>query len=365
MHDVALGCAVLGCGGGGDVLLGELRAQQQLLAGKAIRVASVDQWRSGALGDGVVVMCAFFGAPSVMTELLGSGRELRAAVDAVAQGRRVVALCSAEMGGTNGIEPALLAAQLGVPVLDADAMGRAFPKLSHALPLVGDAPQSRLAPSAMADFRGRVLRFDDVRSVAELERRARDAVGELGGAAAIALPPLALDAPLVVGSLRRAHRIGGAIREARQRRRRGAASPVDALLDAVRATGGRGRRLFCGNICDVQRGAALDFVRGSITLRGVGTGDADDEGVLFRVDFQNENIVARRAGVVVATAPDLIVVVERDTARPVFVDELAYGQRVVVCALSCDAQYRTNAAAAAAVAPKSFGFDDILEPVLL
>ena len=43
VHDVALGCAVLGCGGGGDVLLGELRAQQQLLAGKAIRVASVDQ----------------------------------------------------------------------------------------------------------------------------------------------------------------------------------------------------------------------------------------------------------------------------------------------------------------------------------
>ena len=36
---------------------------------------------------------------------------------------------SAEVGGMNSIEPLLVGARLGLPVIDADGMGRAFPEL--------------------------------------------------------------------------------------------------------------------------------------------------------------------------------------------------------------------------------------------
>jgi DUF917 family protein len=38
-------------------------------------------------------------------------------------------LVSIEIGGMNGIDPLLTAAELGIPVIDADLMGRAFPEL--------------------------------------------------------------------------------------------------------------------------------------------------------------------------------------------------------------------------------------------
>ena len=39
------------------------------------------------------------------------------------------ALICAEIGGLNSFEPLLAGTRLGLPVLDADGMGRAFPEL--------------------------------------------------------------------------------------------------------------------------------------------------------------------------------------------------------------------------------------------
>ena len=45
------------------------------------------------------------------------------------QGRRVTALLAAEAGGGNCLEPLVVGARLGLPVVDGDLMGRAFPEL--------------------------------------------------------------------------------------------------------------------------------------------------------------------------------------------------------------------------------------------
>ena len=39
------------------------------------------------------------------------------------------AVMSCEIGGANGLEPLAIAASMGLPVVDADFMGRAFPEL--------------------------------------------------------------------------------------------------------------------------------------------------------------------------------------------------------------------------------------------
>ncbi len=38
-------------------------------------------------------------------------------------------MIGAEIGGMNSIEPMVTAARVGLPLLDADGMGRAFPEL--------------------------------------------------------------------------------------------------------------------------------------------------------------------------------------------------------------------------------------------
>ena len=41
---------------------------------------------------------------------------------------------SAEIGGMNSIQPLILGAKLGLPVVDCDGMGRAFPELNMFIP---------------------------------------------------------------------------------------------------------------------------------------------------------------------------------------------------------------------------------------
>ena len=41
----------------------------------------------------------------------------------------MTALVCAEVGGLNSIQPLITGARLGLPVLDCDGMGRAFPEL--------------------------------------------------------------------------------------------------------------------------------------------------------------------------------------------------------------------------------------------
>src|SRR5215471_15332183 len=57
--------------------------------------------------------------------------------------------------------------------------------------------------------------------------------------------------------------------------------------------------------------------------------------------FQNENLVAIRDGDMVASVPDLIVVVSSDMCEPITTEELRYGFRVTVLAAPCDARWRT------------------------
>ena len=76
--------------------------------------------------EALLMPCGGVGAPTVSIEKIESGDEggrLREMVETL-WNRRVVALMSAEIGGSNGIIPVVWAARIGLPVVDADGMGR-------------------------------------------------------------------------------------------------------------------------------------------------------------------------------------------------------------------------------------------------
>jgi hypothetical protein len=69
-------------------------------------------------------------------------------------GHRFAAVMSVEIGGSNGVQPFVAAALMDIPVVDADAMGRAFPDVSKTSFAIRDL---KPYPLSVIDIRGNVV----------------------------------------------------------------------------------------------------------------------------------------------------------------------------------------------------------------
>jgi DUF917 family protein len=130
-------------------------------------------------------------------------------------------------------------------------------------------------------------------------------------------------------------------------------SPVDALIAEIGAF-----RLVAGKVSDVERHTTSGFVRGSVVIEGLG----EDAGRLIRLELQNENLVALERGRVLASVPDLISVLDSETADAIATERIKYGQRVVVIAFACDPVWRTERGIAI-TGPRAFGYEFDYLPV--
>ena len=344
VEPIAIGAGILGTGGGGNPYLGMLHARRRIAAGGAVTVVAPDQ----VPDDALVVSVGGMGAPTVGVERIMQGEEELVALRALERhlGRRCTHLVAGEIGGSNAMGPIAVAAQTGLPLVDADAMGRAFPELQmDTFAIYGVRP----TPAALADPHGRVVIFDEIPQATTLERYARAVTIQMGGAAGFAFPALSgaeLKRTAIPRTLTLAKAIGDAVLGARTRH----ADPIDAVL----AVAG-GRRLFAGKIADVERRLAGGFARGELQLAGTG----DDAGRTLRIDLQNEYLIARTGeGEVLAVVPDLICLVDADSAEPITTEVARYGLRVVVLGVPAPAMLRTPEALAA-VGPAAFGYRDV------
>ncbi len=124
---LAEGAAFLGTGGGGDPYIGRLIVQQAIEEHGSPTLLDPSE-----INDNMnVFSIAGFGAPTVQMEKLIHGDEVMFALSKLEQitGRNVDALIPAEIGGGNSMTPIMVAATRGIPVIDGDGMGRAFPEL--------------------------------------------------------------------------------------------------------------------------------------------------------------------------------------------------------------------------------------------
>ncbi len=345
-HDFARGAAFLGTGGGGDPYIGRLLLQQALRKSPAARVLSVDELDDDAL----VVPIAGMGAPTVIVEkIVGFGegeRALRALERRL--GRKATAIMSAEIGGLNALYPVAIATHLGLPVVDADGMGRAFPELQMvSFNIFGQSS----APMAMADEHGDVVLIESDDNL-RVERLARPLIVPMGGLCMLALYPMsgrAVKQCAIRDTLSLALGIGRAIGNARAEQR----DPFESLFAHLRTTEyyRHCRLLFDGKIVDLKRE----------TLRGWAIGHAIIErfadGQRLEVTFRNEYLRARSAGRTLAIVPDLISILDRETAEPITTEGLKYGQRVRVVGASVPPIMRSERALEV-WGPRAFGFDE-------
>ncbi len=346
LEDIAMGAAVLGTGGGGDPYIGKLMAQQAIREHGPVRLIEVDE-----LGDDdLVVPAAMMGAPTVMVEKLPRGDEVVKAFKALEAylGTPVKAVMSIEAGGLNSTVPFSVAARLGLPLVDGDTMGRAFPEIQMVTPTLFGISAT---PMTLADDKGNSALLSTIDN-RWTERFARSITIDMGGASMIALYPMRgaqVKKAVVRGTITLIERIGKSIREARQNK----ADPIEAVLSV---TGGF--RVFVGKIIDVARRTESGFAKGEATLAGI---DAD-RGHTLKIEFQNEHLVAIRDGEVVVSVPDLITLLDAETGEPVTTEAMRYGLRVVTVGIPCTELWRSPEGLAL-VGPRYFGYDIEYVPV--
>jgi DUF917 family protein len=346
IEDIAVGAAVLGSGGGGDPFIGKLMALQAIEQHGPVELVTPDELP----GESLAIPAAMMGAPTVVVEKIPNGEETGKALAALSAylDREVSAIVPIEAGGLNSMLPLALSARLGLPTLDLDGMGRAFPELQMVTFHLGGIAAT---PMVLSDEKGNQSLLQTVDNV-WTERLARTLTVQLGGSVMIAIYPMTVRQAAehgIHGAISLAEQMGRVLREARHSN----VPAADALVEA-----GHGRKLFSGKITDVLRRTTGGFVRGDVTIEGV---DAL-RGHTMSVAFQNENLAAILDGEVVASVPDLLVALDAETGLPVTTETLRYGLRVVVVGFPCAPQWRTDAGLAV-VGPRYFGYDIEYRPI--
>ena len=333
LEDFAQGCAILGSGGGGDVEATILQAHAAIEAAGSLTVIDLDDLADDAL----VMPVAGWGAPTVGIEKLGSGREGAVLAAAVERwfGAPVAAVMAGEIGGGNGVVPVVIAAELGLPLVDGDGMGRAFPEGPQvAMHVAGLSP----TPAFLVD------EYDNLVTLAPtdgdwLERLARGVTVAFGGTAMGAdfvMTAATARTATVRSTVTLALALGRAVR----------AGGVDAVLET-----GNGVRLATGKVVDLERRTTGGFARGEVTLSGTGA----DTGRTVTIHVQNENLLAVEDGRALAIVPDLIVLLDEATARAVPTERVRFGQRLTAISLPSAPIWRSPAGLAVA-GPGAFGF---------
>jgi DUF917 family protein len=231
----------------------------------------------------------------------------------------------------------------GLPVVDADAMGRAFPEAQMTSFAIHDLP---MAPLTLVDIRENTVIVARAASWKWMERLSRTACVEVGSIAATCKAPRTgreVKTCAILHTVSKAIRLGETVQAARRAHR----PPVPAVLDAE-----GGRRLFIGKVRDISRRTTAGFLRGTASLDGLD----ENKGSAFALAFQNEFAVGWLDGEPVVMTPDLICVMDSVSGEAIGTETLRYGQRVTVVALPAP-PILMSPKGLEHVGPRAFGYD--------
>lgn len=338
LDELALGATLLGNGGGGDPYQARLMAHQAIEKHGPIQVVDLDELPDEAL----LATAAVLGAPTVIIEKIPSGQQYVNAVRALSayRGKEISAIIPVEVGGMNTIIPLMVAAELGVPCVNADGMRRAFPQVEMTTFTISGISAS---PMALADEQGNQIIVNSVNNRVG-ERLIRSAAMNMGLANAHSAYTMTV-----------AEAKGAAIKDSMTY-----CADLGRLLRAIQRQEGSwddffaytgGRTLFEGKIIDLDRRTTTGFARGTVVFESFSNPEST-----MRVEIQNELLLAVKDGRTVLTPPDLICIVDHETAEPITTEAMTYGQRIRVLGLPCAPEWHKEGMLEVA-GPAAFGYD--------
>ncbi|MFG2040534.1 DUF917 domain-containing protein [Dactylosporangium sp. NPDC048998] len=283
--------------------------------------------------DTPCVSVCVLGSGSAMADLPPAGDEFAAAIRQIErlQGVRFGAVYPLAAATVSALAPVVAAAQLGVPLLDADGMGRTFALIHHtAMHLAGVSPTPLVAYGPTGES---VL----VEALAgpRADRLLRANVDTLGGWAALAAYPT------TVRVLRRAALPGTVSRITNVGRVLLQRTDPDLLIGRLGAVTGC-RRLGRGRIVELEQ---LSRPSDGTVPAHPSSVVVDETGGLrrqLRIELRSEIVAVFANGALIAGAPDLLCLVDVARGALATLDSLERGDLVDVLATPADAVWYSD-----------------------
>lgn len=350
LDDILMGGAILGTGGGGELAEGRDLIEDALAQGKTFDLVSIDE----APDDALFCTAYMLGAVSPLSDAQEqqynrlqriSEPAILAAYDRLQSylGRACHGTICCELGGSNTAIAFYAAAMSGHVILDADPAGRAVPEVTHSTYYLAGLPA---APIVMANEFGETFiaenLSDDQRAehiVRALAQASRNDIAAIDHALALSV----LKTALIPGTISKAMAMGETLRAAKSKRQN--------VPEAVAASGG-GFVAFTGTISACDWRTEAGFTLGSITISGDGPHDSNT----YRISVKNENMAGWHNGILHATIPEMICLIDRDTSEPVTNPNYVNGQSVAVIILPAPEPF-LNPKGLASFGPEYLGLD--------
>jgi DUF917 family protein len=285
------------------------------------------------------------GSGAALADLPPSGDEFVQAVrqlEHVTRGRfdAVYPLAAATV---SALVPLAAASQLGVPLLDADGMGRTFALIHHtAMQLAGLSP----TPLVVRGPTGETVTIE-VGIPARADALLRANVDTLGGWAALASYPCTADdlrRVAVAGTVSRLVNVGRLLLE-----------PVAAEVLVARLAALTGcQRIGRGRIVELEHLSRPSDVTIPAHPSSVVIDEIGGQGRLFRLELRSEIVAVFADGALAAAAPDLVCLVDILRGELSTLDSLEPGDVVDVLVMPADVVWY-SAEGLAMVGPASHG----------
>ena len=261
-------------------------------------------------------------------------------------GKEVKALIRSEAAGAT-TTALLVAADKGIPTLDAGITGRAVPEVQQSIPWINGIAS---IPTAIITRWGDEIIIKHAVDEYRVEDIGRAIAVASGGSATITMTPMSgeqLHRGAIPGNLSEAILFGKTVREARQAGK----DPIAALLDAS-----NGYKLFQGIVTKSDERGDRGFNWVDVEIEGIN----EYAGHTYKVFVKNENIVAWLDDEVDVISPDYIYNLNPETGESTTggggVGGYPLDVEVVMVGVPAPEQWR-NEKGIELIGPRHFGFD--------
>ncbi len=350
LHDILLGAAIVGTGGGGSLTEGIKLVDEAFDEGFEFTLAEIDEIPDDAL-IGSPYTCGSIGCLSKEQQKkydelpkIKEAKEV-AAIKVLERymGKEFYGVIATELGGGNTAAALNVAARLGKPIIDADPAGRSVPCLQHSTLFLNEVS---ITPMGLANNFGDSMVISSVANDDRAEVLARTmAVASFNSVGVVDHPAewKVLKNSLIKNTITYCLEIGRTARLANEQGRNFAYDVSERFNGYV---------IFEGEITETDWEDRDGFTFGNINIVGEGEYEGED----LSIWFQNEYIMSWKNGEVFATAPDSINIYVKDDKIPLLNPNAKEGMKVTVFVLKAFEEWRTEKAIEI-FGPKFFGYE--------
>ena len=356
VHDILLGAAILGTGGGGSLEEGLEIVDKAFAEGFEFKLADLDDLN----GDDLVGTPYSCGTVSPLSEAqqiefdkLPQSKETAevTAIRIVEKyfGKKLKGVVATELGGLNTALALDAGARLNIPTVDADPAGRSVPYIQQTTYYINDIPihpmglantfgDSMIVTNVISDERAEAL----TRAIAVASFNEVGVVDHIGQWKEIR-------AALIPNTISLCLRYGQIARQSQKENKNLATTLVKEF---------NGYFLFKGIVSGATWEDRDGFTYGDLLVDG----RDEFEGDTFKIWIQNENIISWKNDEIFVTVPDSINIIDNTKNMPLLNPDARVGDSISIFALKSFAQWRTEKGMAV-FGPKFFGYDIEYRPI--